>query len=77
MTVMVINFSFLFVAQHFVCFGRFFEPFFRFFVEFVRNNQVFWLGLTGQQFACLAILAALLLYYANKLRPVRLLRPSF
>jgi prolipoprotein diacylglyceryltransferase len=51
--------------------------FFRFFVEFLRNNQVFWLGLTGQQFACLALLAALAVYYANKLRPVRQTRLSY
>jgi phosphatidylglycerol---prolipoprotein diacylglyceryl transferase len=51
--------------------------FFRFFVEFVRNNQVLWLGLTGQQFACLAILAAVLVYYARKLPQLRSLRPSF
>jgi prolipoprotein diacylglyceryl transferase len=32
---------------------------FRFFVEFVRNNNVLAFGLTGQQFACLAILLAI------------------
>jgi phosphatidylglycerol---prolipoprotein diacylglyceryl transferase len=41
---------------------------FRFFVEFVRNNTVLWGGLTGQQLFCLALLAALALYYGNKLR---------
>jgi phosphatidylglycerol---prolipoprotein diacylglyceryl transferase len=44
---------------------------FRFFVEFVRNNRVLVLGLTGQQFACLALLAALAVYYGRRLRPVR------
>ncbi len=39
---------------------------FRFFVEFVRNNRVLALGLTGQQFACIAILAALAVYYARQ-----------
>ena len=41
---------------------------FRFFEEFVRNNQVLLWGLTGPQFFCLALLAALGLYYGNKLR---------
>jgi len=49
---------------------------FRFLVEFVRNNQVLWLGLTGQQFACLAILAAVVVYYTRKLRQLRSLRLS-
>ncbi len=40
--------------------------FFRFFVEFVRNNQVFALGLTGQQYACVLILVALAVYYARQ-----------
>ena len=40
--------------------------FFRFFVEFVRNNQVLALGLTGQQFACIAILVALAVYYGRQ-----------
>ncbi|MEW5939201.1 MAG: prolipoprotein diacylglyceryl transferase family protein [Chloroflexota bacterium] len=39
---------------------------FRFFVEFVRNNRVLALGLTGQQFACIAILAALAVYYGRR-----------
>ena len=38
---------------------------FRFFVEFVRNNQVIALGLTGQQFFCIALLGALAIYYAR------------
>jgi phosphatidylglycerol---prolipoprotein diacylglyceryl transferase len=42
---------------------------FRFLNEFLRNNQVLALGLTGQQFFCLALLAALAIYYARKLRP--------
>lgn len=41
---------------------------FRFFVEFVRNNQVLAFGLTGQQFFCLALLIALAVYYGRKLR---------
>lgn len=41
---------------------------FRFFVEFVRNNQVVALGLTGQQFFCLALLAGLAIYYARQSR---------
>lgn len=39
---------------------------FRFVVEFVRNNQVFALGLTGQQFFCLGILAALGIYFYSR-----------
>jgi phosphatidylglycerol---prolipoprotein diacylglyceryl transferase len=42
---------------------------FRFGVEFVRNNQVLAWGLTGQQFVCLALLAALAVYYGRRLRP--------
>ena len=38
----------------------------RFFVEFVRNNQVLLLGLTGQQFFCIGLLVLLVLYYAQK-----------
>ncbi len=44
---------------------------FRFFVEFVRNNQVLVWGLTGQQFACIGILAALAVYYGRQLRPAQ------
>jgi phosphatidylglycerol:prolipoprotein diacylglycerol transferase len=40
--------------------------FFRFFVEFVRNNRVFAFGLTGQQYACIFMLIALLVYYGRK-----------
>jgi prolipoprotein diacylglyceryl transferase len=36
---------------------------FRFFVEFVRNNRLLWLGLTGQQWFCLGLLAIIGLYY--------------
>jgi phosphatidylglycerol---prolipoprotein diacylglyceryl transferase len=39
---------------------------FRFMVEFVRNNRVLAVGLTGQQLACLALLAALGVYYATR-----------
>ena len=39
---------------------------FRFFVEFVRNNPVVALGLTGPQIFCLALLAALGLYYGRR-----------
>ena len=42
---------------------------FRFFVEFVRNNQVLAIGLTGQQFACIAILLALAVYYGRQMLP--------
>jgi prolipoprotein diacylglyceryltransferase len=37
---------------------------FRFLVEFVRNNRVIAWGLTGQQFACIALLIAISLYFA-------------
>jgi prolipoprotein diacylglyceryl transferase len=37
--------------------------FFRFLVEFVRNNRVIALGLTGQQFFCLGLLLLLAVYY--------------
>jgi prolipoprotein diacylglyceryltransferase len=39
---------------------------FRFFVEFVRNNQVLALGLTGQQYVCLFLLAAVAWYFARQ-----------
>ena len=39
---------------------------FRFCVEFVRNNQVLALGLTGQQFFCLAALLLAALYYGRQ-----------
>ena len=35
----------------------------RFFIEFVRNNQVLAFGLTGQQFFCLGLLAIVAAYY--------------
>jgi prolipoprotein diacylglyceryltransferase len=38
----------------------------RFFVEFARNNLVLGFGLTGQQFACVAMLVGLALYYARR-----------
>jgi len=44
---------------------------FRFFNEFLRNNQVLALGLTGQQFFCLALLIGLAVYYGRKLRPTQ------
>ncbi len=47
---------------------------FRFFVEFVRNNQVIAFGLTGQQYACIAILLALAVYYTRPWQLVR--RPA-
>ena len=37
---------------------------FRFFVEFVRNNDVVWLGLTAQQYVCILAIAGLAAYYA-------------
>jgi prolipoprotein diacylglyceryl transferase len=42
--------------------------FFRFFVEFVRNNRVLALGMTGQQFACILILAGLGIYFIRQAR---------
>ena len=41
------------------------SAFFRFFVEFVRNNQVAIWGLTAQQFFCIGLLFLLLLYYGR------------
>lgn len=38
----------------------------RFFIEFVRNNRVIALGLTGQQFFCLALLIGLAVYYGRR-----------
>lgn len=43
----------------------------RFFIEFVRTNRVLAIGLTGQQWACLALLAALAFYYARLYRGQR------
>ena len=48
--------------------------FFRFFVEFVRNNRILLLGLTGQQFASLGLLLAIAVYFAwrgRRVEPVR------
>jgi prolipoprotein diacylglyceryltransferase len=39
---------------------------FRFFVEFVRNNQVVAFGLTAQQYACIALVGALVVYYGRR-----------
>jgi phosphatidylglycerol---prolipoprotein diacylglyceryl transferase len=39
---------------------------FRFFVEFVRNNQILAFGLTGQQYFCLFLLAAVGWYFARQ-----------
>jgi prolipoprotein diacylglyceryltransferase len=47
---------------------------FRFGVEFVRNNAVLAFGLTGQQWFCLALLAALALYFARRYRRSTLLQ---
>ncbi len=44
---------------------------FRFLVEFVRNNQALLWGLTGQQFFCLGLLAAIGLYYARQSQQMR------
>jgi prolipoprotein diacylglyceryltransferase len=40
--------------------------FFRFFVEFVRNNRVIALGLTPHQFVCMLILLALAIYFGRQ-----------
>jgi prolipoprotein diacylglyceryl transferase len=45
---------------------------FRFCVEFVRNNPVVALGLTGPQYICLALLAGLGLYYRRRWSSVRM-----
>ncbi|MCC7119110.1 MAG: prolipoprotein diacylglyceryl transferase [Anaerolineales bacterium] len=39
--------------------------FFRFFVEFVRNNQVMALGLTGQQYVSAFLFVAVIVYFAK------------
>jgi prolipoprotein diacylglyceryl transferase len=44
---------------------------FRFCVEFVRNSPVVALGLTGPQLFCLALLAALGLYYSRRRQTAR------
>ena len=48
---------------------------FRFCVEFVRNNRVIAFGLTGPQLFCLALLAALGLYYARRIQVARRIIP--
>jgi len=45
---------------------------FRFFVEFVRNNQVLAYGLTGQQFFCIGLLLLLAGYYLWQRRAAQL-----
>ncbi|MGC1376133.1 MAG: prolipoprotein diacylglyceryl transferase family protein [Anaerolineales bacterium] len=42
---------------------------FRFLNEFVRNNPIFWLGMTGQQFACIVMFALVVVYFARSSRP--------
>ena len=44
----------------------------RFFIEFVRNNQVLALGLTGQQYFCIALLALVGAYFVLAQRRTRL-----
>jgi prolipoprotein diacylglyceryltransferase len=44
----------------------------RFFIEFVRNNQVIALGLTGQQLFCMGLLAVVGAYYVLAQRRTRL-----
>ena len=41
---------------------------FRFFVEFVRNNDIVWLGLTAQQIVCLVAIAGLIAYFVRSSR---------
>jgi phosphatidylglycerol---prolipoprotein diacylglyceryl transferase len=41
---------------------------FRFAAEFVRNNEVLVLGLTGQQYTCMLALAGIAIYYARRRR---------
>lgn len=45
---------------------------FRFCVEFVRNNPVVALGLTGPQYICLALLVGMGLYYGRRWSSVRM-----
>jgi prolipoprotein diacylglyceryltransferase len=40
----------------------------RFFIEYTRNNRVLALGLTGQQFACILLFAAVAFYFARNTR---------
>jgi phosphatidylglycerol---prolipoprotein diacylglyceryl transferase len=44
---------------------------FRFFVEFVRNNYVIAFGLTAQQYTCIALLAALAVYFMRRPRAIQ------
>jgi len=48
----------------------------RFFIEFVRNNRVLLWGLTGQQWFCLALVLAILSYYAYQYTRSRQLRTT-
>lgn len=43
---------------------------FRFNVEFVRNNQVLLWGLTGQQFFCVVLFAAVVIYFVYQWRQI-------
>ncbi len=43
----------------------------RFFIEFVRNNRVVALGLTGQQFVCAGWLIVLAIYYGQRWQRLR------
>ncbi|MFQ5611521.1 MAG: prolipoprotein diacylglyceryl transferase [Anaerolineae bacterium] len=49
---------------------------FRFFVEFVRNNRILLLGLTGQQLFCIILLLALAAYYGQHWRATQHTRPA-
>jgi phosphatidylglycerol---prolipoprotein diacylglyceryl transferase len=49
---------------------------FRFCVEFVRNNAVVALGLTGPQLFCIGLLAALGLYYRRRWQAARRVVPA-
>jgi prolipoprotein diacylglyceryltransferase len=42
----------------------------RFFIEFVRNNRVIALGMTGQQLFCLVLLAGLAVWFARRQKRV-------
>jgi len=42
--------------------------FFRFWVEFLRNNRILALGLTAHQFVCIGLLAALGVYFWRQRR---------
>ena len=47
--------------------------FFRFWVEFLRNNRILALGLTAHQFVCIALLVALGAYFWRLRRQARIL----